>query len=733
MGLLFCLATVAAGCGAGTRAPGGPPSSVAAEVGGPAGVRTDPSVPERIAGQQVDHRSSNLVGGDTSFELPVGDYVIGDGAASGAASTTRPSAARGRLVRTLAVHGQHALRLSPLLPGRKCVVHWPAVRLEPDRRYTFSVYARGGGGRMRGELLCGGPIEGGGLAAFRPTGGWQRFHVTFKTPAGDAGPSYRPAVVVSAEAAGGATTPAKEGWVELDAVQLEAGETVTAYLPQRSVECVSRITSVPDAGLIPPGLPLSCESAIRNNTAQRLAVQVVWRFWDVLGAQPQYRAATVQLGAGHAQTLKLDFGAARPGYYILETQARYAHGRQCVDRLGLAVGSRSALARARQSSFVGCGERTEGTSGAGEISRLSPSALGAGSPCCLSWNWRDLETTPGRDDYADAERSVDGLLALGLEPVVCPGRPTVEAAPAWAVRVDGQGAKRVDVRQYRQFVFRVAGRFRQRVRYWLLPSTPVDEEVAWTRVFHDAIRLADPPAKVIGPGFDAAAAASPDRLGAFIAAGGLADVDVLIHGAPCHDKEETASLAQLDDALAGASRQCATAGPEDIPWWAYSPRFSQVAVARLGDRAAALHRTALILKKHAVEHWLVPGSYPMPLDVRANCSVELLALATAAMRIGPARFDRQRQLGPGVEAMLFIARGGAFAALVTTGSPAKDASVSVSVDAGLRVEDVFGRSLSEGTAPVSVTLNSAPVYVIPMVDQDDWLSGVHVLATRPKR
>ena len=689
--------------------------------------RTDaiPSVPDAIAVQRVRYVSPNLLAGDTSFELPAGNRPVISRQGASLTERVGPIPCGSKRVNTLAVHGRRALRLFPVPGGGGCAIHWRGVRLEPKRVYTFSAYVRGVAGSTTIRLVPGWPMDRWRTEAFQITDQWQRCQVSFETR-GDEGEqaslTCTPALLVSASAPQNSGAAGHPAWLEVDAVQLEAGATASRYRPQPAVECAAAaepwLASVAHAGR-----PIRIDCTVRNNTAEYVRLQLVWQLSDVLDPRPHLRVLDLELPPGHGHDVKLDFGVDGVGYYVLRTDVRGGVDVGLLDRVGLAVVDASAVGHGGAESFLGLAaadvamdsKRTRSPT-----SQPTVAALGTLSPQRVVWRWRDLETAPGEDDFTAANGVIEAMAAARVEPVVCLAGPTADLAPAWAVRVDG-GVRRVDRRQYRQFVFRVAGHFRNRVRFWHLPPAPDGQWVAWARLFRQAAKLASPRASVVGPGFAPSGGSGPAEISAFIAAGGAGEVDVLLHRLCAPEKAGLrGDWDRLDRDLADVAKACAAAGRADLPRWEVTPAWCWPDRDGPADRAIRIHRTALLLKKHRVSCWLVPPPPASNGETSRDCPVEVVTCATLARRFASAEFRRQQPVGQDLVAMLFDAAEGPFAALIHTSPSSSAAPVAISIPAGLRAENLFGRVLADGSASTDLTLSSAPIYVRPVDGRADW-------------
>ncbi len=701
---------------------------------GPWRTEAIPPVPDVIAAQRVVYVSPNLLAGDTSFELPAGNGPVMSRQGASPTEHVRPSPCLSKRVTTLVVHGRRALRLFTAPGGPGCAIHWREVRLEPKRVYTFSAYVRGVAGSATIRLDPGWPMDRWRAEAFQITDQWQRCQVSFQTRRDEAeqvSPICTPALLVSASVPQDSGAGSPPAWLDIDAVQLEAGATASRYHPQSAVECAAAPAEPWLLGAAHAGQPVRIDCTVRNNTAEHVGLQLVWQLSDVLNPKPRLRVLDLELPPGHGHDVALDFGVEGVGYYVLQTDVRGGVDVGLVDRVGLGVVGASAVKHGRVGSFLGLAEADVGM-GSGRTRSLTSQPMATSlwtlSPQRVVWRWRDLETAPGEDDLAAAHRVIDAMAAARVEPVVCLAGPTADLAPAWAVGGDG-GERRVDRRQYRQFVFRVAGHFRNRVRFWHLPPGPNDERLAWARLFRQAVKLASPQASVVGPEFVPSGGSGPTELSTFLAAGGADEVDVLLHRLCAPEKVGLrGDWDQLDGDLADVAKACAAAGKADLPRWEATPAWFWPDRAGPADRAIRIHRTALLLKKHRVSCWLVPP-HPVPKEAASrDCPVEAVTYATMAGRFASAEFRRQQRVGQDVVAMLFDATGGPFAALIRTSSSPSAAPVTISIPAGLRVENLFGRVLADGSIPAELTLSLAPVYVQPVEDREDWVYGQNALA-----
>ncbi len=702
-----------------------------------------PPVPEEIAGQRVRYVSANLLPGDTSFELPVGGYGVEFVEGDGSRDPNRPASRCWRGATTLAVHGRRALRFSPPAVPGSYGIRCRATPVKPGQVYTFSAYLRGGGGPASVRLVPRWPVDRQGEKAFQLTNRWRRCQVSFQAPAGQGSVqsvSVCPLLVVSSDGPGRNSVGGGAQWVDVDAVQLEPGRMAGPYRPRRPVEYAAVVNPAstvlagpPSTGRLDSSPRALIACAVRNNTAARIRLQLVWQLSNILNGSRRVRVLATTLSPGGGRDLKLDFGPGDVGYYLLRTDVRGGVDVGLTERLEVPVLGRSAPGDLGRYPFFGLAEASVGSWNAAQVSSTSRpvvSVFGMCPPQRVNWRWRDLETTPGVDDLRAVDGVINAMLEGGAEPVVCPSGPMADVAPTWAVRSGGPDAPAVDARQYRQFIFRLVSHFHARVRYWHLPSAPRDQGLAWAKLFRQAVKLADPHAKVVGPGFGPSQPPPPSRIQAFLAAGGAAELDVLLHGVWTDGVEHPRDdWDRLDRDLAMLARACASRGRPDLPRWAITPAWGSSDSADLAARAIQVHQAALLLKKHGVTHWLIPTPLPSGSAVGSVRCVEAAACGTVARWLASATFERERAVSPDLIVMVFDTATGPIAALVCTKAPRDARPVTVSLAARLHAEDLFGRTLADGAAPIDLTLSPAPIYVRPLGEQANWLDGIVVSPT----
>jgi hypothetical protein len=528
-------------------------------------------------------------------------------------------------------------------------------------------------------------------------------------------------------------------WVEVDAVQLEAGDEPGPYRPGDAVGYAAVPDSVPPDGCLVPGFALAFDCALRNNTSRTLTVEVTWRLLDVLGLPARARTILLELDQGGQRLAKLDFGPAMVGYYVLESELRFASDGASTRRTCVPVPSRAETVSAVANPFFGlAGESASSGPMAPRKSGVvvSSGVTGPASLRVVEWRWRDIETAPGSDDFAAADRVIGTILADGGRPVVGLAGPAPGAAPVWVVQTDHTGLRRVDGRQYRQFVFRTVSRFRGRVHHWLLPVAPRSELVTWSQIYRQGAKLADPNALVVGPGFIASGRSQSAEIQSFIAEGGGAEVDVLVHSLLRSMADEADGPWESPEGpLAEVRQACVEAGLGDLPRWELTTSWLVGDGDDLADRAIRFHRAALLLARHDVAHWIIPHSCLSDAARREAFSVEAVACAALTRRLRRARFEREEAIAPGVIASVFDAPEGPFAVLVRRDLDPKVQPIWIHVAAGLQVENVFGRVVADGVSSIKLPMTTAPLYVIGVGERANWLGGVTVLVEpeRPDR
>jgi len=730
---------------------GGPPAGPES-FAGPVAVHAMPPVPDDIAAQRVLYTSPNLLPGDTSFELPTGQYIIEMRDQTPRGTSSVPTVIRARPVKVLTVHGHQVLRLSCPPSGREYVIRWPGVSLTPGKTHTFSAYARVSTPGPRVELACRGVGEASWVENFTPGDSWHRCKLSFAVPdqTGQAdGYAVIPSIHVRSDGAGDGGEVSMGRWVEIDAVQLEAGDQPTPYHPQRPVDLAVVLSRRAQGKGVSPGEPLVLDCAIRNNSAVRVRLQLVWHLVDVLAGTGPMRVLQMELPPGRRGEVGLDFGSAVAGHYLLKTYVRGGMDTGFVDQCDLSVFERR-VGRESGQPFFGVAEwsdRQTAKDRPSATSRLSVDSLTPDWSRRIRVDWKDVENVPGQDDWRRLDPQVQEAIRDGAEVVLClvgpllgpsvapgsgsdapPTRKTWEgSAPPWAVRHEG-ASRRVDLRQFRQFVFRIAARFAGRVRYWEVPACGSDEVVVLAKLIRQAVTSVDPRAMVLGPGI-----ALPDdregaeRIESFLASGGGAEVDALLHALWVPDADHPgAEWGHLDRSLGRITQACAAAGRATLPRWEITSAWPPVPAADPAARASGIHRAALLLKKHGVARWLVPA-LPHDWNNGLGTPVEVTTLLTLARWFGPATFRREQSIGDGLLAMVFDSPDGPFAAIVCPRLQPASPAVTISVPMGVRVGNLFGRVLADGTWPATLTLTSTPVYLRPTDERGNLLEGVSIV------
>jgi hypothetical protein len=715
-------------------------------------------VPEEIASQRVRYASSNLLAGDTSFETPDAPYILEACERDPHTGAIQRSLLRPYRVSALTVHGQRALRVTGLTGGRERALRWPAVPLTPGVPYTFSTYVRSLVPMTRLEL-AGGSARLSPSTAFTPGPSWDRYELTFTVPA--SGQEAEPVLMVPVlRLIGGPAARSEAGttgrWVEVDAVQLEPGAAAGPYRPRKPVDYGIAIREHQPVDHLPPGQPLKLVATLRNNTPVPVRLQLVWQVVDILTQTGPTQVSQTHILPGQEWDTNLDFEPLQAGQYLLKTYVRGGVDVGFVDQRELAVfdlpPGRVPLSR----PFFGLSRGLPGRGigpGSRATSRPAMDRLASSWPQRMVWRWDDIETQPGHDCFVEPDKSIDALVAQGAEPIVClaslpeerplrSGNPATrpahrvaatEAVPAWALAREGAAAPAVDPRQYRQFVFRVVTHFRGRVRYWEAPPAGQGSGGAWTRLFREAVKLADPQALVVVPvESDSPPAAGRVASAPSIRPEGLSEADVVLHTFWCPGGPDPAGdLDRLSQSLAQLTNLLARAGRADVPHWELTPAWPGTEGMDPAVAASQIHRVALLLKRHGASRWLVPPPASFEPTLRLGASVEVTVLATLASWFGPATFRRERPVGPELTAMEFTGVRSSFAALVSHRGQIPTQPLTLALPIGVRATTLFGRWLNDGTWPTDLTVVSSPVYLWPTDERTEVLQGVAPSAAAP--
>lgn len=669
------------------------------------GVSDDAAVEDR-GEAQVPYRSVNLMTGDSSFELSLRSLRLRQ-CDEPAATTQRADGALPalRAVTGLAVHGTQAARIE--LPARvgPFAVAVPAVRLGRGT-FTISVYARAKdeSPRLRWRLHGARTIVAHEPFPVGPE--WWRYAFTFEVSERGLRQTsvWRPELLVDRFHPEGAALGAT--WLDLDAVQLEPGPSATPYRPAEAITLSvdARRRPVRDLGTwvdaLRPGDPLVVAARLRNNTRRRLRVHMGFDMAGEESAVQRSSSEPVYLDPAETGVARRTFGAAPIGWQTVRCVARVDD--HVVSR---AVEHVAVLPRAWREDvpalrFVG-------------LSRPAEQA------------WPAATAMPAQTEASHVRFLCRMVLDLGkrgsADPDVLSRRLHKHAAD-----VNGRGGEPVVhvVSASPGAVARLVEAAGETVAHWLVDALDA-EDVERVRALRENVRTSGPDARlhalvpVLGEDHD-----GREPCG-FLREGGAAVADGLVVRCDPTPPSKASWPESLDRALAGVVRSCIQADAAQVTRWVMTTRWPWGHDAEPSDRAATIHRAALILRKHGVERWLVPPPGPSSTgSARAACPIEVASLRGVEWHLGGASFRHARTLRDGVHCLVFDSLGKPLAGVWTKQHTNSDPAPVVVLPATVDAYDLFGRRLGVGRGTQPITLGLAPIYLRPHGEDATWLDAL---------
>ncbi len=708
-----------------------------------------PPVPEAIVGQRTSYGSPNLLPGDSSFELPSGDYLYGISPSGAPVSEASLTPIRPNCTATVGVHGTHALRVSRLQPNGTHVVCWSAVPLVPEHNYTFSIYLRSSSPDTVVRMICPPYLPETRATPLRTRDQWQRHSVTFRVPETQdrlSSAVCSPMIVVSTDALSQATPASPEWRVELDAAQFEDATSPSPYRPHQAIDYTAILPRTLPFDHALAGQPLKLLCASRNNSSAVLRLQFVWQLTDVLSRSARIRTVETTLQPGRRFSCQPDFDPIAPGYYLLTTYIRGGLDAGHIDHRELSALNPLPDNNHTPPAFFGR-INPIGLLDARPTPRSSVyEKLTARWPRVCITSWAAVEFAPGRYDVAPLMASVSRVTSNNATPIIYLGdgypwpplRPARQTAsgetldpaklPQWSV-LPNSPTSTLDARQYRQFVFRTVLQMSSNVRYWIPPEPadgrPTDLNIEFIR----AARLADPNLTVVHRRLSPTRPTPTTSLPSSTTLPS-ADSDVLMHTVwtPGPDDPMPDTL-ELDRRLAALARD-ATGQPTPPARWEATPVRHWPRTKDPAVRAIMIHRMTLLLKKHGVSQWLIPDPPEDGTPIRLGPPIEVTTLACMADWLPPAQFRREVSIDKTISLLEYECPLGRFAAAFLP-SPSKGSPPhSLLIPAGIRMTNLFAVPLTDGTEATTIEPAIAPVYLWPVQPDTHWLDEL-VQRNRP--
>jgi hypothetical protein len=495
-----------------------------------------------------------------SFELG----MIGWGAVGRHIAWGNLDRLQGRIEASGGTHGSSFLRI-PLGGRNGPILYWdyyvpPARRVgtmlaanlgwipvETGRPYTLSCDIRSssaGGAQALLGVRCEDP-RGGGLPAGHDlrklvslTNQWQRFSFTFR-------PESRYVYVTV-----GPDVDNSEIWVvDVDAIQLEAGEEATPFEPYRQAEV--GIEPSEAGGIFVAGEPAFLRLKAANSGEAPAVVTATFEVTDFFDNPAELPAQSLNVPAGGVAEQDVPLPADWKGYYRLRAVYGLPDG-AAEQRLRLAV----VPPRREADSVLGVNH-------AFPDDYLIRQAKKAGCAWYRDWSlkWDDLEPSPGEYNWHVGDVQVDRVLKEGVHLMAL-----LPPYPSASWNTTGPESARdmfrnqhpwdlawppEDPQKLGEFIENAVAHYKDRVHVWEFLNEPIfthyapADYVRLLAIAYPAMHRADPGCRVIG-----GIGSSPDRLtGEVIEAGCLDYVDTFVlHTYPGRMPPER-FLPQMDELL----------------------------------------------------------------------------------------------------------------------------------------------------------------------------------------
>jgi len=614
------------------------------------------------------------------------------------------------------------------------------IEVEPGKPYTLSAWMRADRDGVRARL---------GVRNERPMGGrkdceqqlalttaWKRYTVTFR-------PVHPYAYVY----AGPDLEEEAETCVDVDAVQLEAGETATAFVPRRTVE----VGLAPSAagGLFVAGEENALAVRLVNHGSEAARCTLAFEVTDFFDRPAAWPGMTAEVEPRTVLARRLHLPPDWRGYYRLRWTLT-GGGPAETRFLRLAV-----VPKRRETDSI------LGINHAFATPDLVRQAMRGGVGWFRDWSlkWQHVEPKRGTFHWERAGAQIERVTDLGAS-LVCllppfPSADWISEAPLTLPK-KGYPASRLpaawapkDPNELARYVGQAVARYKGRVRVWEFLNEPIYTDYAlpgdagnrydgpnytpadYVRllaVASAAMKRSDPRCRVIG-GIGAGPLYMTREI---LDAGILKHIDILnLHAYPGARRPEgyvpeMDTLLGLMDKAGGRVpiwiTEFAYYGVDDLPRRPFAPRRGSWSEARLleSERECAdltVRYVALALSRGVEKVFLHSGSSGSAHQTNFECPLfscggaprkVLPALAVLADLVGPRpEFVAERRFGQAGWALAFRNRRHSVVMLWSTDEDA-GATVAVPPTPGLAWQDAMGRPGEVGP----VALSPSPTYLV---------------------
>ncbi|MFH1024197.1 MAG: carbohydrate binding domain-containing protein [Planctomycetota bacterium] len=614
------------------------------------------------------------------------------------------------------------------------------IRLEKGQPHTLSCQMRASEDGVPAVLGIQGQEPAGGARQYRQaiklTKAWKLYSVTFR-------PEQRFGYVF----AGPDLTEERSVSVDVDAVQLEKGDTATGFEPRTPVEFA--IEPSQPAGIFVEGPPAALRLVAANHGVGAAPLKVGFTVTDYADTPAPLPEQALAVPAGAIARGEIVLPADWRGYYRIRATAGNAGAGESAD-LRIAI----VPARTANDSVLGINH-------AFTTPHLIDLAAKAGVTWYRDWSlkWQHIEPEKGRFRWEVGDRQIARVLKQGARVLpLLPPFPSADwssEAPASlhvTTEYPGNRMKQAfaprDSRELAGFVEAAVGRYKDRVHVWEFLNEPVyttyalparevapggrryeaADYAALLAVAATAMKKADPDCTVIG-----GIGGGPDDLTReVIAAGALKNLDIFnLHiypgaRAPESFAGETDQLLARMDAAGGRRPIWITEfsyyGTDDLPRKPFVPRPNNWAEQRLldGERQCADYTVrffAVMLARGAGKIFLHSGASGRVNEPNLECALfggggaprKLFpALAVMTGLLGPApRPAGETTFGESGRGVAFETGSRSVLMLWKEDEEAAGGNVNAPAQPGITWLDLMERPLA---APVS--LSSSPVYLV---------------------
>ncbi|MCC6446394.1 MAG: hypothetical protein IT210_23455 [Armatimonadetes bacterium] len=355
-----------------------------------------------------------------------------------------------------------AQRQTRLLAARR---GW--IPVKKDAQYTLSCRMRSSkeGARAALAAVAADPSE--DVWSYRTlqkevrlTRSWKRYVFTFRAPVRYLFPAAGPDLESESDVA-----------VDLDDVQLEAGDRATDYVPNSPVE-ISIAPSIPGGIFTPEEAPsLVVRAYNHGQSAERVRVRLsASDYFDRTLGLPSHSIRTP--ARGRAQS-RIPLPGGWRGYYRIRAEWAAA-GRRESEEIRVAIVPR----RSEPDSVLGLNH-------AFPDNYLIRLAKKGGALWYRDWSlkWEDIEPSPGRWEWQAADTQIDRVLREGVHVMaLLPPFPSSEWASEAPLELRGEGYPAIRLRQawapkdpsaLNAFVEKAVARYRGRIRVWEFLNEPL--------------------------------------------------------------------------------------------------------------------------------------------------------------------------------------------------------------------------------------------------------------------